>query len=252
MSLINARAVLDEPVGETRGPRRALVKFTVEAIGTLLLVFAVGVAVGGRSSLAPLAIGAVLIMMFYTGARFSGGHYNPAVTLAVLVRRRIGLRDAAAYWTVQLGSGLLAAVLVRTVVDPAELATTATSTLTGHILVAAFALQLLFTFALCYVVLNVATSTRRSGSAVHGIAIGFIVASGALAVGAICGDVFGPADTVWTAVIGVFTWPTLWVYLLSQVVGGAAAGVVFLVLDPDAKHAVARADSTATAHDLRA
>jgi glycerol uptake facilitator-like aquaporin len=52
--------------------------------------------------------------------------------------------------------------------------------------------------------------------------------------------------------MGVFTWPTLWVYLLSQVVGGAAAGVVFLVLDPDAKHAVAQADSTATAHDLRA
>jgi aquaporin Z len=71
---------------------------------------------------------------------------------------------------VQLGAGLLAAVLVRTVIDPADLATTAMSTLTGHRLV------------------------------------------GALAVGVICGDVFGPADTVWTAVTCVFTWPTLWVY----------------------------------------
>jgi glycerol uptake facilitator-like aquaporin len=61
---------------------------------------------------------------------------------------------------------------------------------------------------------------------------------------------FGPADTVWTAVMGVFSWPTLWVYLLSQVVGGAAAGVVFLTLNPDAKYAVAQSDSTATGQDL--
>jgi aquaporin Z len=125
-----------------------------------------------------------------------------------------------------------AAVLVRIVIDPAELATTATSTLTGHTWVAAFVLQLLFTFALCYVVLNVATSTRRSRSSVYGIAIGFIVASGALAVAVICGYVSDPADTVWTAVMGVFAWPTLWVYLVSQVIGGAAAGVVFLALNP--------------------
>jgi aquaporin Z len=230
------RPVRDEPVGEACSGRAALVKFTVEAIGTLLLVFAVGVAVAGRSWLAPLAIGAALIVMIYAGAGFSGGHYNPAVTLAMLLRRRIGLRDAATYWTVQLG--LMAAVLVRTIIDPAELATTATSTLTGHRLVAAFVLQLLFTFALCYVVLNGATSTRRSRSSVYGIAIGFVVASAALAVGAICGD--------------VFAWPTLWVYLVSQVIGGAAAGVVFLALNPDAKYTVAQADSTATAHDLRA
>ena len=110
-------------------------------------------------------------------------------------------------------------------------------------------LELLFTFALCYVVLNDATSTRRSRSSLYGIAIGFIVSSGALAVGAICGDVFGPADTVWTAVMGVFAWPTLWVYLVSQVIGGAAAGIVFLALNPDAKYAVAQTDSIATGHE---
>ena len=150
---------------------------------------------------------------------------------------------------VQLSAGLLAAVLVRIVIDPAELATTATSTLTGHTWVAAFVLQLLFTFALCYVVLNVATSTRRSRSSVYGIAIGFIVAPGALAVAVICGYVSDPADTVWTAVMGVFAWPTLWVYLVSQVIGGAAAGIVFLALNPDAKYAVAQTDSIATVHE---
>src|SRR3954462_4109032 len=81
------------------GPR-ASVKYAVEAIGTFFLVFTVGAAVGSGSPLAPVGIGAVLMVMIYAGGHLSGGHYNPAVTLAVLVRRRIGLRDAAGYWVV--------------------------------------------------------------------------------------------------------------------------------------------------------
>src|ERR1700735_629901 len=83
-------------------------KYVVEAIGTFFLVFTVGAAVGSGSPVAPLAIGAGLMVMVYAGGHVSGGHYNPAVTLAVLVRGRIKLRDAAAYWLVQLGAGLLA------------------------------------------------------------------------------------------------------------------------------------------------
>ena len=85
-----------EPVIAT-GPRPA-VKYAVEAIGTFFLVFTVGAAVGSHSALAPLAIGAVLMVMIYAGGHLSGGHYNPAVTLAALIRHRIGLRDALAYW----------------------------------------------------------------------------------------------------------------------------------------------------------
>src|SRR6476660_8606659 len=139
------------------GPRVG-VKYAVEAIGTFFLVFTVGAAVGSGSPLAPLGIGAVLMVMIYAGGHLSGGHYNPAVTMAVLVRRRIGLRDAVAYWVVQFGAGLLASAVVRTFVDPARRPTTAATMLGGHILVAAFVGEMLFTFALCYVVLNVATS----------------------------------------------------------------------------------------------
>src|SRR3981189_1802029 len=124
-----------EPVIAT-GPRPA-VKYAVEAIGTFFLVFTIGSAVGSHSALAPLAIGAALMVMIYAGGHLSGGHYNPAVTLAVLIRRRIGLRDALAYWIVQFGAGLLAAVVVREVVDPARAATTATLTLDGRALLAA-------------------------------------------------------------------------------------------------------------------
>jgi aquaporin Z len=157
------------------------------------------------------------------------------VTLAVLVRRRIGLRDAVAYWIVQLGAGLLAAAAVRDIVDPARVTTTATLTLSGHALLAAFAVELLFTFALCYVVLNVATSKHHPDNSYYGLAIGFTVLAGAVAVGAISGGAFNPAVTLGAAVMGLFAWPTLWVYLIAQVIGGLAAGVTFLALNADDK-----------------
>jgi aquaporin Z len=211
------------------------VKYAVEAIGTFFLVFTVGASVGSASPFAPLAIGAVLMVMIYAGGHLSGGHYNPAVTLAVLVRRRIGLRDAVAYWVVQFGAGLLASAVVRTFVDPARRPTTAAAMLSGHILVAALVVELLFTFALCYVVLNVATSKDHPDNAFYGLAIGFTVVAGAFAVGAISGGAFNPAVSFGAAVMGLSAWQTLWVYLLAQTVGGIAAGLSFLALNPDDK-----------------
>ena len=214
---------------------RPVTKYVVEAIGTFFLVFTVGAAVGSGSPLAPLGIGAVLMVMIYAGAHLSGGHYNPAVTLAVLVRRRIALRDAIAYWIAQFGAGLLAAAAVRDIVDPARVATTATLTMSRHTLLAVFTVELLFTFALCYVVLNVATSKDHPDNAFYGLAIGFTVAAGAFAVGAISGAAFNPSVALGGAVMGLFAWPTLWVYLVAQVIGGLAAGVIFLALNPNDK-----------------
>jgi aquaporin Z len=214
---------------------RVGVRYAVEAIGTFFLVFTVGAAVASGSPLAPLAIGAVLMVMVYAGGHLSGGHYNPAVTLAVLVRGRIKLRDAAAYWLVQLGAGLLAALVVRDILDPVQLARHATMTLSGHGVVAAFVAEMLFTFALCYVVLNVATSKSHPDNSFYGLAIGFTVAAGAIAVGAISGGAFNPAVTLGGAVMGMFAWPTLWVYMVAQILAGLAAGITFLVMNPDDK-----------------
>src|SRR3981081_3522391 len=77
-------------------------KMIVEFIGTFFLVFTVGAAVRSGAALATLAIGAALMVMVYAGGHISGGHYNPAVTLAALVRGRIGGRDASRYWIAQL------------------------------------------------------------------------------------------------------------------------------------------------------
>jgi hypothetical protein len=124
------------------------------------------------------------------------------VTLAALVRRRIGLRDAVAYWVLQLGARVLAAVEVRAIVDPARVATATTMTLSGRTLLAAFVVELLFTFALCYVVLNVATSKDHPDNSFYGLGIGFTVVAGAFTVGAISGGAFNPAVSLGAAVMG--------------------------------------------------
>ena len=228
------QVVTPQPAAEAAAPPRAVVKYAVEAIGTFFLVLTVGAAVASRSALAPLAIGASLMVMVYAGGHLSGGHYNPAVTLAALVRRRIGIRDAVAYWIAQVLAGLIAAEVVGRIINPVQAAIT-TTTLSGRTLLAAFVVELLFTFALCYVVLNVATSKDHPDNSFYGLAIGFTVFAGAAAVGGISGGAFNPAVTIGAAVMHMFAWPTLWVYLVAQVIAGAAAGVTFLALNPNDK-----------------
>jgi aquaporin Z len=204
-------------------------KYAVEAIGAFFLTFAVGVAVLSHSVFTPLAAGAMLMVMIYAGGHISGGHYNPAVTLAALVRRRIGIGDAVAYWIAQVVGGVVAGVLARAVVNPRAVSTLA---LSGHTEAAAAVVELLITFALCYVVLNVATSKDQPGNGFFGLAIGFTVAAGAFAVGGISGGAFNPAVTLGGATAGLFAWSTIWVYLVVQLGAGVAAGLAFLALNP--------------------
>jgi aquaporin Z len=206
-------------------------KYTVEAIGTFFLVFTVAASALSGSAFTPLAAGMALMVMIYAGGHISGGHFNPAVTLAVLVRRRIGLVDAVGYWIAQLVAGLIAALVARAVVNPAV----PTLQLSGKTLAAAAVVELLFTFALCYVVLNVATSKDQPGNNFFGLAIGFTVAAGAFAVGGISGGAFNPAVALGGSTAGLFAWSTLWIYLVVQVVAGAAAGLAFLALNPHDK-----------------
>ncbi|MFF3468841.1 MIP/aquaporin family protein [Streptomyces sp. NPDC001984] len=204
-------------------------KYVTEFIGTFFLMFAVGVAALSGSAFVPLAAGATLMVMVYAGGHISGGHYNPAVTLAALIRRRIGTRDAVAYWVAQVVAGVAAGAIARAVVNPA---TVKTLTLSGHTEAAAAVVELLITFALCYVVLNVATSKDQPNNGFFGLAIGFTVAAGAFAVGGISGGVFNPAVALGGATTGMFGWSTIWVYLVVQLAAGIAAGLTFRALNP--------------------
>ncbi|MFI5508473.1 aquaporin [Mycobacterium sp. NPDC051804] len=205
------------------------VKYATEAIGTLILVFTIGAAVRSGNPLAPLGIGAVLMAMVYAGGHVSGAHYNPAVTMAVLIRRRIDLREAIRYWVAQLGGALAGAAVVAAVVPAAQ---SAAPYLTGHALVAAVAAEFVFTFALSYVVLNVATSKDHPDNSFYGLAIGFTVLAGAVAVGGLSGAVFNPAVAVSGVLMGTLSGSVLWTYLVVQMLAGAAAGIAFRALNP--------------------
>lgn len=80
-------------------------KFIYEFIGTFFLMLTVGMCVINTSHpefFAPVAIGSVLAVMIFAGGHVSGGHYNPAVSLAVFLRKKISLKNMLIYWVAQL------------------------------------------------------------------------------------------------------------------------------------------------------
>ncbi len=202
-------------------------KLVVEGIGTFFLVLTVGLVVTqpGVGALAPLAIGSVLMVMVYAGGHISGGHYNPSVTLAVMLRGQTTPAELAGYWIAQLVAGAVAAMAVG--VLGVETVAPAAQPAVGPALLAEF----LFTFALAFVVLNVATTKGTSGNSYFGLAIGFIVMVGAYAVGGISGAAFNPAVAVGITIMGLTAPGFLWVFLVADLAGGAAAAVVFNALD---------------------
>lgn len=204
-------------------------KALAEFIGTFFLMFVIGLTViaPGAGDLAPLAIGAILAVMIYAGGPISGGHYNPAVTLAVWLRGRCPSHEVPVYVGVQLLGAILAAGLVS-VCKPATALTPLALRLAPALIV-----ELLFAFALAYVVLSVATSKRAAGNSYFGLAIGFTVMAGAYAAGGISGGVFNPAVAVGITLMGLSSVGNLWIFLVANLAGGALAAFVFRLVNPD-------------------
>lgn len=208
-----------------------MAKYIVEFIGTFFLVLTVGMTVIGASAgvIPPLAIGSALMVMIYAGGHISGGHYNPAVTLAVWIRGRCPIVDAIAYWVAQVLAGLAAASVVLYMRNQTKV------TAMNPDLARALIAEALFTFALAYVMLNVATAKGTAGNSNYGLAIGFTVLTGAFAVGDISGGAFNPAVAVGITAMGLSAVKNIWIYLVADLAGGAAAGLVFRLLNPDDK-----------------
>jgi aquaporin Z len=203
-------------------------KLVVEFIGTFFLVFTVCLAVRYADGLAALAIGAALMVMVYAGGHISGAHYNPAVSTAVLVRGKLASNEWVPYVVAQVLGAIVAAALARVVGGAGH---TVAMPGVGRQLIAEF----LFTFALGYVVLNVATARGTDGNSFYGLAIGFTVAAGAFAVGPVSGGAFNPAVAIGAMVYGILPWSHIWVYLFATLLGGLAAGFVFLYVQPAEK-----------------
>jgi aquaporin Z len=202
--------------------------YLVEFIGTFFLVLVIGLS--GN----PLAIGCILMVMVYMGGHVSGAHYNPAVTLAVLMRGKIKANEAMVYMLVQILGAIVAAFLCHLIFGH-TFAPAPDKSL--NILKPLF-IEGVFTFALASVVLNVATSKNTAGNSFYGLAIGFTVLAGAIAGGPISGGAFNPAVGTGPILIDTIcghhnSIKDLWIYLVGPFAGGAAAAIVFKFINPD-------------------
>ena len=199
-------------------------KLIVEFIGTFFLVQAVGYAAVSKGALGALAVGLTLMVMVYAGGHISGAHYNPAVTLAVWLRGKLPKADVLPYISAQVAGAVVSALLVShfrgqgteaALNDPLRVA----------------GAEFLGTFALAWVVLNVATAKGTAGNCYFGAAIGMTVGAGALLFGGISGAVFNPAVAVAGGVLNLLPLQTVALYTAVCAAAGFAAAKLFLRVD---------------------
>jgi len=202
-----------------------------EFVGTFFLVLTIGYNVLQRTALAPVSIGAMLTAMIFATGKVSGGHFNPAVTLGVFLRGKVDSLNAAAYVGSQLFGGFLAGFVYMEGLG-------ATFTLgpgVGYTLTAVAIVEFLFTTALVFVVLSVATTAQDDGNWYYGLAIGFTVMAAAFAIAPISGCSLNPAVTFGVMLshlmhTGEILTSRLLVYTLAPLLGAVFAALLFKVV----------------------
>jgi aquaporin Z len=201
--------------------------YLTEFIGTFFLVLTVCLTAPTGNPLAPLAIGASLMIMVYMGGHVSGGHYNPAVSLAAAIRGALPMGQLLPYWIVQLLGAVVAALAAEFALGKPFACAPGGGVGAGQALLVEF----LFTFALCLVVLNVATAKKTQGNSYYGLAIGFTIVVAAFAGGGISGGAFNPAVGLGPMVVSALTsgggFGNAWLYVVGPLLGGAVAALVF-------------------------
>lgn len=203
-----------------------MMRYLTEFIGTFFLVLTIGLVVLGGEPLGALAIGSVLMVMIYMGSHVSGAHYNPAVSLAAVFGGKLERRELVPYWLAQLAGAIAAALAVRAILGQ----TFALAPGPEASALAAWLVEILFTFALCLVVFHTAMHAETKGNSYYGLAIGFTVTAGAIAGGPISGGAFNPAVGVGPilvhATIGDGDPADLLLYVAAPCLGGMLAAFV--------------------------
>lgn len=202
-------------------------KLLTEFVGSFLFMLIIALAAVSGSPLAPLAIGGALMTMVYMGGHISGGHYNPAVSLGVLLRGKMDAKDFVPYVVAQVLGGVAAFSVGWWLsgktpgIAPSE----------GVGMAQAVVNEMLFTLMLVLTVLNVATHKKTEGNSFYGLAIGFVIVVAATAAGGISGGAFNPAvgtgATAAKAMMDGGSWSSLWIYWVGPLVGGGLAALIF-------------------------
>ena len=203
----------------------------VEFIGTFFLVFTIGCVslLGGDGVINALAIGFALMIMVYAGGHISGGHYNPAVSLAAVIGKALPAVEFLPYVISQLLGAAGAVILVNY--------------FSGHVanyegcafnFLPMIVGEFLFTFALCYVVLMTAASRNTKGNSYFGLAIGSTVTVGIFAVGSVlCYGAFNPAVAMALGMMHTACWPSVFVTIITNLIAGAIAALIYNYTNPD-------------------
>ena len=183
-------------------------KYIIEFLGTFFLVLIIGL------SQNPVAIGLGLAVLVYMGAHISGAHYNPVVSLAMLINNQIELKEFSFYLASQLLGSVVATYFIMLLGSDFNVVSN-TNDISSF-----FVAEILFTFLLVFVILNVALNKNLKGNQFYGLAIGLTVTAGAFAVGNISGGVFNPA---------VSFGPSLFSFIDPQVVGTNVSSSDFFI-----------------------
>ena len=196
-----------------------------EVIGTFFLVLIIQLAVSMEAVDAAFAISFGLIGMIYMGGHVFKAQYNPCVSLAFWMRKTFTPKEAGAAVLAQLLGGFAGALCGAFISGSTIPVAPSVDTTLAQFLLAEF----LFTFALVQVILNVAIT--NPGNGFYGIAIGFIVFAGIIAVGPVSGAAFNPAVAICLNVVNG-TPQHIPAYLVSNFGGAAVAAVVFGWMNP--------------------
>ena len=199
-------------------------KLTTEFIGTFFLSLTICTAAvyGSAGDYAPFGIAATLMVMIYAGGHISGAHYNPAVTVSIYLRGACKKDEVLPYIASQVIAAVSAAIIVESLLFPDALSPEMVDLGTDAVVA-----ELLFTFALAYVILNVATTESTSGNGYYGAAIALVVLAGAITVGSISLASFNPAVTSALIVSGKLALADSWMHFVPQFVGAVMATYVY-------------------------
>jgi aquaporin Z len=197
-------------------------KYIVEFIGTFFLVLTILVVNnnGTPAGFAPIAVGFALMAMIFAGKHISGAHYNPAVTLAMLMRKNIALNDGLAYILAQFIAAVFAAFTAKSLLE----GVTAIDNIDTPMAITA---EFLGAFIWVYVVFNVATANANDGNSFYGFAIGAIVMGISYGLGPVSGGAFNPAVAIGLSAAGAFDWVNLWIYLVGSLAGAGVAAILY-------------------------
>lgn len=203
--------------------------------GAIMTAISQGYGDGGTLVMVALAHGLAIGLMVAAAGHISGGHYNPAVTIALFIGGKIGLIKGAAYIVVQLAGAVVAALLLKEIFDKSlvDLAATIPTVNYGGendadaLIIGrsnAFILEVVATFFLVYVIHGVAVDSRGA-HAIAPLAIGLTITMDILVAGPLTGAAMNPARHFGPALVEG-EWKDTWLYWLAPIVGGGLASIV--------------------------